>query len=236
MLTDQAKQVQEDVEALKTARRNRKQEDRFRSRREKLRGLVQDVLPPVRTLRVLHENGINVEYEDENLDQTTQRIETIRRKFQEEPSWIIRSENDLSDLDKWIRRHRDKIQRRVQSAWRDYYQDQVPDLSEDLLRVLEQFDDFRQAVKTIRERGGQLKNWKEDPPQTDDALSAFQKMAQQRRATWEQLRSDEMSEDVLDFLVDAGTKGASVDQLTDEVRTWLEKNGLLDRVQITLSK
>jgi len=237
MLVDQAQQVKSAVETLQTVRQNRDQEDRFRRRHEKLHRLVEDVRPLAEKMRVLREEGIDVEYQGKNLDQVLQRIEHIRAEFKENASWIIQPENDLSDLDKWIReRHRGKIQRRIQSAWRDYYQNQVSDLSDDLLRVLKKFDDFREPVQTIQKLSDQLQSWKDDPPQTKDSLENFQKLAEKRQSTWEELRSDEMSEDVLNFLVEAGTEGATIDQLTDEVHTWLERNDLLDHVRIRLTK
>lgn len=237
MLVDQAQQVKDDVETLQTARQNRDREDRFRRQHETLHRLVEEVRPLAEKMRVLREEEIDVEYQGKNLDQVLQRIEHIKAEFEEDASWIIQSENDLSDLDTWIReRHRDKIQRRIQSAWRDYYQNQVSDLSDDLLRVLKKFDDFREPVQTIQKLSDQLESWKNEPPQTEDSLEAFQKLAEKRQSTWEELRSDEMSEDVLNFLVEAGTRGATVDQLTDEVHTWLEKNDLLDHVRIRLTK
>jgi len=202
MLIDQAEQVRDDVEALRSARRNRDRKNDFRSQHEKLRGLVQDVQPLANTLRVLRGKEIDVDYRGENLDQVVRQIETIREKFENDVSWIIQPENDLSDLDTWVRRHRGKIQRKIQSAWRDYYQTEVPNLSDDLLRVLKQFQDFREPVQTIRQLGGQLQRWKDDPPQTEESLVTFRDLAEERRATWEDLRSDEMSEDVLNFLVD----------------------------------
>lgn len=236
MLIQRAKNVKDKVGTLETARQNRERENRFQNRHEKLRRLVEEVQPLASELRVLQEEGIDIDYQGDNLDQIIQRIETIKGEFDSEAAWIIQDENDLSDLDTWIRRHRDKVQRKLQSAWRDYYQDQVPEFSEDLLSVLSRFDDFRGPVETIRECGEQLQNWKENPPDTKESLSNFQELAEERRATWEQLRSDEMSEDVLSFLVDAGTEGATVDQLTDEVRTWLDQNELLSRVRIHLTE
>jgi urease gamma subunit len=235
MLIERARNVKDKVEDLEAARQNRERENRFQNRHEKLRRLVEEVQPLASELRVLREEGIDIDYQGGNLDQIVQRIETIKDEFDSEAAWIIQDENDLSDLDKWIRRHRDKIQRKLQSTWRDYYQAQVPDFSDDLLNVLRRFDDFRGAVQTIRERSRQLQEWKDNPPDTKDSLSTFQELAEERRATWEQLRSDEMSEDVLSFLVDAGTEGATVEQLTDEVRTWLDQNDLLDRVHIRLT-
>ena len=237
MLVDKAQQVKDNVEALQKARQNRDQEDQFRRQHKKLHRLVKEVRPLAEKMRVLREEGIDVDYQGKNLDQVLQRIEHVKAEFEDDASWIIQSENDLSDLDKWIReRHRDKIQRRIQSAWRDYYQDQVSDLSDDLLRVLKKFDDFREPVQTIQKLSDQLQSWKDDPPQTKDSLENFQKLAEKRQSTWEELRSDEMSEDVLNFLVEAGTEGATIDQLTDEVHTWLERNDLLDHVRIRLTK
>ena len=237
MLVDQAKQVKSDVETLQKARQNRDQKNQFRSQHDKLHGLVEDVRPLAEKMSVLREEGIDVEYQGKNLNQVLERIERVKAEFEDDASWIIQPENDLSDLEKWIReRHRDKIQRRIQSAWRDYYQDQVSDLSDDLLHVLKKFDDFRESVQTIQKISDQLQGWKGEPPQTKDSLETFQKLAETRQSTWEELRSDEMSEDVLNFLVEAGTEGATVDQLTDEVHTWLERNDLLDHVRIRLTK
>ena len=230
MLTDQAQQIEGDVKALLTARKHDRQRERFRSRREKLQRFTRDIRPLADTLSVFRAHGIAVEYEGENLAQIIEEVEEIQKRYSEDPAWII--ENDLSDLETWLDRHREKIDRRLRTAWQDHYAVKVSTLSEDLLATLAQFASFQEAVASVRRMTRQLEEqWRGQPPRTEQSLEAFHALAAERRETWEQIQFDEA---VRDFIVSAGTEGATPDQFTDEVRDWLKANGLFDQVRIRL--
>ncbi|MCY1045628.1 hypothetical protein OV208_30210 [Corallococcus sp. bb12-1] len=53
---------------------------------------------------------------------------------------------------------------------------------------------------------------------------------------WERIRFDDIPAAVEKFLEAARRSGAPIDRFTDEVKAWLEKNGLLSRVRISLAK
>ena len=234
MLAEKARQVQTDIETLKQARHNQKKRNRFQDRREMLRERAESLSSTVQTMTTLASHGVPIDYEGSNVEETVAKVKEAREKFEEEPQWII--DADLSDLKRRIRGHETKIDRKVQSAWRLYYEEKVPDLSSDVLGVFEQFDDFSEDVNTIRQCTAALRKWKETPPATDDEFDAFETLVEQRDDTWQHLRSDDLPEEVLDFLVSAGSGGATPEQYTEAVRTWLDDHDLHDRVRLHIRK
>jgi len=234
MLTEKAEQVQNDIEALKQARNNQKKRERFQDRRGILCDLAENLASAARTMTTLVSQGVPVAYDGANVEETLKQVKEARTKFDEDPRWIIRT--DLSELKRRIQGHWRKIDKKVQSAWRAYYEEKVPDLSSDVLDVFEQFDDFAEDVHTIRRCTTALQEWEETPPATGNEFDTFETLVEKRDETWQHLRSDDLPEEVLDFLVSAGSEGATPEQYTDAVRTWLDDNDLHDRVRLHISK
>lgn len=234
MLIEQAKQVQRDTQALSKAYENQKKREQFHSRHNDLSGLAEDIMPLAHTMEVITSHGVSIEYDGENLNAVISEVRDIREKFDKEPHWIIRDENDLSDLKRWVRKHRKKIERKVQSAWSEYYREKVPELNSSLLDALGDFEDFSEEVQTVRQCTQALQRWKDKPPETKEEFDSFETFVERRSSTWQELKSDELSEEILEFLIDAGSDGATPTQYTEEVQSWLAENDLLDRVRIHL--
>ena len=236
MLTDKADQVQQDIEALKQARSNQKERELFQDRRDILRDLADDLSATAQKLKTLVTHGVSVGYDGANVEEALAKVRKVRSRFDENPEWIIENRNDLSDLKRRIRSHSRKIEKDVQSAWRTYFEEKVPDLSADVLDVFERFDDFADDVQTIRRCTRALQKWEETPPVTGDEFDTFETLVEKRKEIWQQLRSDDVPEEVIDFLVSAaGSDGATPKQYTDAVRTWLDDNDLHDRVRLHIS-
>ena len=233
MLTEKAERVQNDIEALKRAKENQRKRQRFQDRREILRDLAEEITSCARTMRILVSRGVPVPYGGAHVEETLTMVKEARTQFEEEPQWIIR--NDLSELKRRIQGHRRKIDKKVQSEWRTYYEEKVPDLSSDVLDVFEQFDDFAEDVHTIRRCTTALQEWAETPPATGDEFDTFETRVEKRDETWQHLRSDDLPEEVLEFLVSAGSEGATPEQYTEAVRTWLDDNDLHDHVRLHIS-
>jgi acyl transferase domain-containing protein len=230
MLTEKAEQVRQDIETLKQARDNQKKRERFQDRREMLRERTASLASTVKTMTTLASHGVPIGYDGANVEETVSKVKEARTRFEEEPQWII--DADLSELKRRIQAHRRKIDKKVQSAWRTYYEEKVPDLSSDVLDVFERFADFAEDVNTIRRCSTALQKWKDTPPASDDEFDAFERLVEKRDETWRHLRSDDLPEEVLEFLVSAGSEGATAAQYTEAVRSWLDNNDLHDRVRL----
>ena len=233
VLTEKAERVQNDIKALKRAKENQRKRQRFQDRREILRDLAEELASCACTMRTLVSRGVPVQYDGTHVEETLTMVKEVRTQFDEEPQWIIR--NDLSELKRRIQGHRRKIDQRVQSAWRTYYEEKVPRLSRDALDVFGRFDDFAEDVQAIRRCTKVLQEWKETPPATSNEFDTFETLVEKRDETWRHLRSDEVPEEVLEFLVSAGSEGATPEQYTEAVRTWLDDNDLHDHVRLHIN-
>jgi len=235
MLTEKAEQVQNDIEALKQARDNQKKRKRFQDRRGILCDLAEDLASTARKMKTLASHGVPIEYNGANVFDTLAKVKEARAKFEEEPQWII--DADLSELKRRIEGHQRKIEKKVQSTWRAHYEEKVPDLSSDVLDVFERFDDFAEDVNTIRRCTDALQKWEETPPANGEKFDTFETLVEKRDKTWQHLRSDDLPEEVLEFLTSAaGSEGATPKQYTEAVRTWLDDNDLHDRVRLHISR
>lgn len=236
MLVKQAEAVEQQIQDLKEARDNEKRRDEFAQREAMLAELAKDLKPLARKMTVLASNDVKVAYDGSLLQTAIDEVVHVRERFKDEAQWIIRSTNDLSDLKGWIAKHRKKIRRKIQSAWMDHYQQRVPDLSQDLLEVMGQIEGFQKPVQTIRRCNASLISFKEEAPTTQDQYDTFKTLVEKRTSTWDEIGSEDLSEDVVSFLREAGKEGARADQFTASVRDWLDENDLLSRVRIQLKQ
>ena len=234
MLVEQAKAVQRQIQKLEKVRENEKRRDEFAQRESMLADLVEDLEPLAKKMKVLSANGIKVDYDGTALQQLVQKVDQVREQFDEDAQWIIQRENDLSDLKRWMLNHQNKIRRKIQSAWMTHYQQRVPELSHDLLDVMGRIEGFQEPVQTIRQCNRRLEKFKDKAPATQERYDAFTTSVEKRTSTWNRLGSEDLSEDVVNFLRDAGKKGARVHQFTETVREWLDENDLLGRIRIQL--
>ena len=239
MLVETAKQVDKRVHSLSYILKNQKEIERFDDRLNILSDISEDVKDIYSLDFVLRSEGIEVEYKLEQLNYLYDKVEGLRDNFESDPKHII--DTDISDLRRSIKSFVESASQRLESAWRAHFQSEVEDISIAILNVLGQLGRFDDLVADIKNLTRSLSKWENRPPKTEEELNDFRVSAQRRQEAWRKLRaacsagSGDESTEVMTFLLAAGTDGAQLNQLTESVQKWLEKEDLLDSLCIRLT-
>jgi hypothetical protein len=104
------------------------------------------------------------------------------------------------------------------------------------LDVLRGLQGFETDVRTIESCLTAIDAALTTLPRSTQDIAALEKKIAEIDRTWRNLEGDNVPVDVLAFLRDAGTRGAMIDQLTENVREWLRAHQLWDRVRVQLTR
>jgi uncharacterized protein Yka (UPF0111/DUF47 family) len=233
MLTDAVNELQQDIERLQDQNEQAGRRREFEQIREALKDTRENLQDLVQRRVLFARNGIPCEYDGSKLTKTLAQLETVRDRFENDPQWIIDESLRQSLLD-WIDRHEKPLRKAINEAWDDYYRTSVSNISENLLDALEGVSGFDEAVDRIRTLMSEIESWHRNPPTTQSELDEFEEKTQELESTWEEIQSDELSEDVKQFLQETVSGGAPLHLVTDSVRGWLKEHDLYDGATVHL--
>lgn len=138
---------------------------------------------------------------------------------------------DVTKLRSKLSTWRNDLQVALNTAWQNYVTKQFEPMNRDLLAALERCG-FRKEIQAIRDCNNDVSAAIELPQNSQDihtfdaAIKAYQ----------ERLNELDAPEAVRQFLVDAVSRGASLDSLTEEVRNWLDARNLNNSFQVRVSQ
>ena len=124
----------------------------------------------------------------------------------------------------------------IRTSWSDYADQRIPSINNDVLAVLRRIDDFREQVARVDERLRDLRARRDAVPLRPEEISAFDVGVDEVDGLWHSLGGDSLSSELLTFLRNSGTGGASLDSLTPVVAEWLRDKRLWSSFKITIAK
>lgn len=234
-LEDTAKTIQHDIERLEERERRAQRRREFDERRRTLKDARESLQELVRRRVLFARNDIPCDYHGPNVQKTREKLQAVRRRFEDDSDWIV--EEDLrEDLLDWIRRHRNPLREALDEAWDEHYEKKVTSVPQDLLDALDEIDGFENAVDRIRSLMSSLRTWSREAPSTQAELDGFEEKAEQLQATWEEVESKDLSEDVKIFLRETVSGGARLELVTSHVRQWLKDHNLYEGATVHLGR
>ncbi len=120
-------------------------------------------------------------------------------------------------------------------TWQAHFEHSVASKNKDVLDVLSKIDAYADGVRNIRRITQELENWRGRPPETENDLSRFHSAAEEVKVAWTSLEGGNLPPNVLAFLKEAGSAGAPLDKLTDEVLSWLRAHRITPSFRIRAS-
>lgn len=234
MILEKAQQLSDLLEHKKNLRKSVDQLKGFKSRKLQLEGFINKLQPLIDTCQVLQNNGVGNAGFGNKAQQLVQIIEDIRLKYQANPNFIYEAKS-LEKLKVSIDCFYIQLNGQTQEIWLMYTVKVIPPTNNELLDVLKRIPAFQHAVRNVRELAQEIEKYKTSPPKTQKQFDDFIIKVEELRHTWGQLGSEDIPEEVLTFLRSAVLNGASLELLTDRVKDWLNKNGIVSSFRIKLS-
>ncbi|MGQ4807023.1 hypothetical protein NKDENANG_00361 [Candidatus Entotheonellaceae bacterium PAL068K] len=234
MLIDQSTQLASKIRHLEALRRNASHAQGFRTRADQLSGPAERLLVLVRVLEVFRQRGIPVDLPAEKAAKLITHVRALARRYEQDPASIIQPDelrftfwNPLGAFPK-------EVDSALRDAWVSFVTALLPTGRDDLLAVLARIPSFAKQVEVIRQGKLNATRLQQDLPQSKEVFAELETLAARLRQEWDQLQDGEISESVLTFLRAASTGAATLQLVTPEVRTWIERHGLLQAFKVVL--
>jgi hypothetical protein len=133
-----------------------------------------------------------------------------------------------------VERFRAELETAVNAAWRAYAVSRKPAIDRQVLEVLRRLRGFAVTADRIEKLLDQIDVAADLQPQTADDIVTLNNYVASAERAWRELGGESVPPAVLAFLHDAGTRGALLEQLTGDVRQWLDAHNLLSRIRVHL--
>jgi hypothetical protein len=235
MLIDQSAQLASKIRQLEALRRNTSHAQGFRTRAGQLSGPADALLVLVRVLEVFRQKGIAVDLPVEKAARLLTHVRTLSRQYEEDPASIMQTDEHLR-FTFWnpLRDFPKEVDSALRTAWAGFVTDRLPTGRDDLLTVLARIPSFAQQIAVIRQGKLEATRLQQALPQSEEVFAELEALATRLRQAWAQLQAQELPESVLTFLRAALVGTATLQLVTPEVRTWLERQGLLHAFKVVL--
>ena len=206
----------------------------FRTRQEQIRQALNEIKPLVFALRAFRERGIVDIETDQKTSQLLTEVAAIAAGFQADRGWLIGQQFNLRSFQAKVKSLKDDLNEQLKRAWTAYCAQHLRGTNEELLGILVKIDTFRDAVQRIQTLTKQLRGI--EFPRDNEHFSQIDVKIAQLSQAWNSLRSDEVPEDVVQFLKAAAIGGASIDRLTPEVMSWLVDREIVNSFCVRLTQ
>jgi hypothetical protein len=208
----------------------------YKTRLQQLQTLTTKMINVMQTLTVFRSLGLETGTEplDSYAEQIYQLITEMKTRFSRDAEWM-KEAGSLDDLKRKIDDYTKKMTEQLRVSWKAYVERELPSLPTDVLSVLDKIPAFRQTVQGIREAYVQLYRLQETLPKTVEEVTNIDEVKQGMKALWDKLGGDNVPPEVLQFLRMASLQGgAGLELYNENIKTWLEQQGLSTSFRICI--
>jgi hypothetical protein len=235
VILERARGLTQEIRDLADRGRRLDRAEALGTRRIELDPLLQRLRPIVATFRVLTEHGVTVSVPERALRTAGERVRQLRESLSA-PSDSPLGNSRFVPVVAQVERAADELNAAVVAAWRAHVDSRRPRVDRHVLDVLRGLEGFETDARGIESRLTAIDAALSTLPRTTQDITALEKNIAEIDRIWRNLEGDNVPVDVLAFLRDAGTRGAMIDQLTENVREWLRAHHLWDRVRVQLTR
>ncbi|UBV45515.1 hypothetical protein LAJ19_21565 (plasmid) [Deinococcus taeanensis] len=230
-----AGQLGQGTEKLKRVQQHKNLHDHLSSRATDVRARRQ----AVQHLSATVANTQQFEFpEDKKLRASARKqlemIETLHGQFQESPAALLSNElpHTLRLIDQVEQAARDALR----EQWRAHVDAMTPSLPEVVLDVLATQPAQTKTVKRIKEVTQSLRKLRDRYPVTSSDLNELRGAEVAIRSTQQELQAAAVPDEVVTFLKDCTTGGATLSTLTPGVMEWLRAHQVTHAFAITMRR
>jgi hypothetical protein len=210
----------------------------FKTRKNQINDAVVVIQPLVEALVTFRQRNIidialtqNVA---KKVDILLNLIITAEENLKNDPDWILDNTKFNGNIFKQnVESLKLSIEKLLGDAWRSYLREYMPSTNNEILSVLSKVENFKYSVQQIRNLDAEIK--KIIYPANNSQFAIYEQKIAQLRKSWENLKSDDFPDAVLDFIRVAANQGTTLKMLTPEVQHWINEHKIADNFKITLS-
>jgi hypothetical protein len=234
MLVDKSQQLIERSQHKRDLQKFANNLKTFQTRQKQINDAIAAIQPLVEALAAFRQRNI-IDGLTENLtkkvDSLLNFIITAEEKFQNDPDWIFDNTNFKDSLN--INSLKSLMDKLLTDAWKSYRDKNMPSTNSDILNVLSKVETFRYTVQQIRSLDAEIK--KINYPPNSSQFAVYEQKIAQLKQFWNNLKSDDFPEAVLEFIRVAANQGATLKLLTPEVQNWIVEHEIADNFKISLT-
>ncbi|MCW6036018.1 hypothetical protein K4A83_06995 [Spirulina subsalsa FACHB-351] len=206
----------------------------FESRQKQIENAIASLEPLDNAVKIFRDRGLADFDVSNKADQLLGLIIQAKKRFEENPEWIIENNNfdgnrfksSIDSLAKSLRQH-------LERNWKQYLAQQMPSTNDELLNLLAKIPSFRADVEHIQKLKADIDQV--EFPETQSIFGHLENSIKNLKKCWEDLSGDDVPEAVLIFLRRAADpEGATLDLLTPEVTEWLDRHQISQALRIRL--
>jgi hypothetical protein len=236
MLHDKIQSLTKRIENIKELESIAENTEAFQSRAVQLKILADDLSSHTSDIEILKNGKINFETPTPSA-RVQSRANKMKDSFNEDRKLFLSETHDFAQqfkapLDGFLER----IEKNSLKAWRDYIDINRPEVNTELMGILSQLQGLSKSIEKVQGIIEKIDALKDALPNDLDDFKNLSKLFKELDQAYNALRSDDIDNDTLEFLRQAGREGVPLRQLSKEVHDWLSKNNLIDQFFIKIGK
>ncbi len=208
--------------------------DGFTARQEEITKALQEIKPLIIAVRAFKQkNIINFDLH-QKLDKLLNFVTLAEENFRNNPEWIIDNNNfNGKAFSRDIVSLKNSLHQSLIQAWTSYLNQHLPSTNKEMLEIFAGLVTLRPTIHRIYMLEKQIQGV--EFPKNSEEFNRIDNLIDELRQSLASLSSDQIPEDVQNFLKNAATYGATIDLLTPEVKEWLIQHGLISSLRIRLN-
>jgi hypothetical protein len=236
MLLDQAKDISAKIGDYTRLKINAGAAKEFETRASQFASAADKLQRACQSIKRLREAGVTVDFVLKDGAALADKAAKLRSALKEDPAKLNDPPFNLKyDFIDRLNGICDAAGEVVRAAWRAHLEAHSETASSDVLTAFGAVPQYRLVVARIMNVKSQIGMLSSSLPQDPAAaLSQLDKLMDSYRTTWGEMSADGIPPAVIGFLRAAAGSGAALNQLTDEVRSWLEGRNLLHVFRIKI--
>lgn len=233
MIQTRAKSLIQLIDKKRTLRKEKDNIQVYKTRKDQLEIEVVKVMSLFQKVALMWKHNICENRFEEDIRSLCGLVIALQKDSKEKPDWI-KKQGVLTPLSSKVEAISTRIEVELKLEWREYVEQGLPSINQELLNILERIPSFKNKVRSIKNLSKEIMQYKEKMATDESELLAVLKKKEQFLIEWNSLGADDVPEDVLAFIRLSATQGADLNLLTPDILYWLQKNKIRSFFKIRL--
>ncbi len=238
MLLKRLRNLPSQIESLDESKKDQNMATQFTDRKKALSLLANRIKTLNETVESFIENNeIDIDFTDLNeWDQIKLSIDDIKKKFKEDHKSIIDQDKiKFDNFQKSLNSIFTKYDNRISDKWRKLALKKIENYPNERLESYSAIPQFNSSINNLRDIRKSIETISDKIPENlNESISTLQDLEKNFNDQVSQLNFDEEPVNFSNFLDKATSDGVSFSELTPEIKSFLERLELLDKLKIVL--
>jgi hypothetical protein len=235
MLLNRANELQAAIKAVQDRSRRLEYVEGIHSLAQKLTERATDISGLLACRSALASRGANAGTSASFANSAAEAVRSVSRRIESDVA-VSAEPGAFAPTFSALNRITTDLRGALRLAWNAYVDGRIPSLNSDVLDVLRRIGDLQQQVMRVEQRLKDLRARREVLPLRPEEIAAFDAGVEEVESLWHNLGGDSVPPEVLRFLQNSGTGGATLDSLNSVIVEWLRAHRLWTAFRITIAR